>query len=187
MQSNRREMMSIESRIVQMAKAAKVAARQMAKCSSDKKKEVLLRIADKIEEQAAVIQTENAKDLAYGKEQGLSDAMIDRLTIKDATIQDMAVGLREVAQLGDPIGSLSKSWLRPNGLQVARMRIPLGVIGIIYESRPNVTVDAASLCLKAGNAVILRGGSEALNSNQALAAIIGQILSLQPKRYHFHL
>ena len=102
--------------------------------------------------------------------------MIDRLTVSDKTISSMAAGLREVAALEDPVGAITKSWLRPNGLQVARMRIPLGVIGIIYESRPNVTIDAAGLCLKAGNAVILRGGSEALHSNQVLAAKIGEAL-----------
>jgi len=111
------------------------------------------------------------------KEMGLSDAMIDRLTVTDATVKSMAKGLREVSQLNDPVGSTSRAWMRPNGLEVYKMRIPLGVIGIIYESRPNVTIDAAGLCLKAGNAVILRGGSEALNSNQALADIIGQALT----------
>jgi glutamate-5-semialdehyde dehydrogenase len=108
---------------------------------------------------------------------GLSDAMIDRLTVSDATIKSMANGLREVARLNDPVGSITKAWKRPNGLEVSRIRIPLGVIGIIYESRPNVTIDAAGLCLKAGNAVILRGGSEALHSNQALAGIIGEVLN----------
>jgi len=102
--------------------------------------------------------------------------MIDRLTVKAATIEAMAAGLKEVALLNDPVGTMGPTWIRPNGLQIARMRIPLGVIGIIYESRPNVTVDAAGLCLKAGNAVILRGGSEAFYSNQALAAIIARAL-----------
>ncbi|OQY12754.1 MAG: glutamate-5-semialdehyde dehydrogenase [Desulfobacteraceae bacterium 4572_187] len=103
--------------------------------------------------------------------------MMDRLTVTDATVISMAKGLREISQLNDPIGSKSEAWLRPNGLEISRMRIPLGVIGIIYESRPNVTIDAAGLCLKAGNAVILRGGSEALHSNQALASIISQALA----------
>jgi len=107
---------------------------------------------------------------------GLSGAMIDRLTVKAATIETMAASLKEVALLNDPVGTMGPTWIRPNGLQIARMRIPLGVIGIIYESRPNVTVDAAGLCLKAGNAVILRGGSEAFYSNQALAAIIARAL-----------
>jgi glutamate-5-semialdehyde dehydrogenase len=169
--------MSIESMIKEMAKEARAASKEIARCSSNKKNEVLLKIADKIETQAPYIQEENQKDLTMAKEMGLSHAMMDRLTVTDATITSMAKGLREVSQLNDPVGSKSKSWLRPNGLEVSRMRIPLGVIGIIYESRPNVTIDAAGLCLKAGNAVILRGGSEALHSNQALAGIIGRALA----------
>jgi glutamate-5-semialdehyde dehydrogenase len=169
--------MSIESTILEMAKEARAASMEIARCPSKKKNEVLLKIADKIEEQAAYIQEENQKDLDMAKEMGLSDAMMDRLTVTDATVTSMAKGLREVSRLNDPVGSTSKSWLRPNGLEVSRMRIPLGVIGIIYESRPNVTIDAAGLCLKAGNAVILRGGSEALHSNQTLAKIISQALA----------
>ncbi|QTA79626.1 Gamma-glutamyl phosphate reductase (glutamate-5-semialdehyde dehydrogenase) [Desulfonema limicola] len=168
--------MTIESTIIEMAKAAKTASVKMARCSCQKKNEVLLNLAEKIEANAAFIQKENEKDLIRGKEMGLSDAMIDRLTVKDSTIKSMAEGLREVAQLEDPVGAVTKTWTRPNGLQVSRMRIPLGVIGIIYESRPNVTIDAAGLCFKAGNAVILRGGSEALYSNQALADIISKAL-----------
>jgi len=168
--------MSMETTIVNMAKAARAAATQMAKCGSNQKNAVLLGMADKIEKDASAIKKANQKDLARAKEMGLSPAMIDRLTVSDATIKSMAKGLREVSGLNDPVGAISKSWLRPNGLEVTRMRIPLGVIGIIYESRPNVTIDAAGLCLKAGNAVILRGGSEALYSNQALADIIGQVL-----------
>ncbi len=159
-----------------MAKAARAAATQMAKCGSNQKNAVLLGMADKIEKDASTIKKANKKDLDRAKEMGLSPAMIDRLTVSDATIKSMAKGLREVAGLNDPVGAISKSWLRPNGLEVTRMRIPLGVIGIIYESRPNVTIDAAGLCLKAGNAVILRGGSEAFYSNQALADIIEQVL-----------
>ncbi|MDM8536834.1 glutamate-5-semialdehyde dehydrogenase [Desulfobacterales bacterium HSG17] len=168
--------MTMESTIIEMAKAAKAASVKMARCSSQKKNEVLLNLAEKIEANAAFIQKENEKDLVRGREMGLSDAMIDRLTVKDSTIKSMADGLREVAQLEDPVGAITKTWTRPNGLQVSRMRIPLGVIGIIYESRPNVTIDAAGLCFKAGNAVILRGGSEALHSNQALAGIISKSL-----------
>ncbi|OQX20209.1 MAG: glutamate-5-semialdehyde dehydrogenase [Desulfobacteraceae bacterium IS3] len=168
--------MTIESTIIEMAKAAKKAAVAMARCPSDRKNEVLLKIADKLEAEAAQIKAENEKDIVFAREKGLSNAMIDRLTIKDATIASMAQGLREVAQLEDPLGAIVKTWRRPNGLEVSRMRIPLGVIGIIYESRPNVTIDAAGLCFKAGNAVILRGGSEALNSNQALAGIISAAL-----------
>jgi glutamate-5-semialdehyde dehydrogenase len=162
---------------MEMAKEARAASMEIARCPSSKKNEVLHKIADKIEAQATYIQQENQKDLAMAKEMGLSDAMMDRLTVTDATISSMAKGLREVSQLDDPVGSKSKSWLRPNGLEVSRMRIPLGVIGIIYESRPNVTIDAAGLCLKAGNAVILRGGSEALHSNQALSGIISRALA----------
>ncbi len=169
--------MSIESTIMEMAKEARAASMEIARCTSNKKDEALLKIADKIEAQATYIQEENHKDLVMAKEMGLSDAMMDRLTVTDATVTSMAKGLREVFQLNDPVGSTSKAWLRPNGLEISRMRIPLGVIGIIYESRPNVTIDAAGLCLKAGNAVILRGGSEALHSNQALASIISQALA----------
>jgi len=168
--------MSVESTIVEMAKAARSASIEMARCPSGNKNEALMRIADNIEKEAAYIKAENEKDLLRAREMGLSNAMIDRLTVKDLTIKSMADGLREVVQIPDPVGSMSNTWLRPNGLEVSRMRIPLGVIGIIYESRPNVTVDAAGLCLKAGNAVILRGGSEALHSNQALSAIINNAL-----------
>lgn len=164
--------MSMESKIAGMAKAARDASTAMAKCFAVKKNEVLLKIADQIEKDASFIQAENRKDLVRAEEMKLSNAMIDRLTVMDATIKSMAEGVRAIAQLDDPVGSMTNSRLRPNGLQVSRMRIPLGVVGIIYESRPNVTIDAACLCLKAGNAVILRGGSEAFHSNQALADII---------------
>ena len=168
--------MSVESTIIEMSKAARAASREMAKCPSNRKNEVLLKIAYKIKADADHIKQENEKDIDFAKEKGLSDAMIDRLTVKDATIRSMADGLREVAKQEDPVGAMSRTWKRPNGLEVSRMRIPLGVIGIIYESRPNVTIDAAGLCLKAGNAVILRGGSEALNSSQALADIVSDAL-----------
>ncbi len=168
--------MSIEAAIVQMAKAARTAAKEMARCPSGKKDAVLHRIADGLEAGAGFIVEENRKDLERARQAGLSAAMIDRLTVGQDTVASMARGLREVAALKDPVGSMGPTWIRPNGLHVTRMRIPLGVIGIIYESRPNVTVDAAGLCLKAGNAVILRGGSEALASNQALAGVIGEAL-----------
>lgn len=168
--------MSVESTIEKMAKASKAASVHIARCPTKKKNEVLLKLACEIEKESAHIQKENRKDLARGREMGLSNAMIDRLTISDATIASMSGGLREIALLDDPVGAITKTWRRPNGLQISRMRIPLGVIGIIYESRPNVTIDAAALCLKAGNAVILRGGSEALNSNQALAGVINSVL-----------
>ena len=168
--------MTIESTVGEMAKAAKAASIKIARCAAEKKNDVLLKIADKIDKEASYIQEENKKDLVRAREMGISNAMIDRLTVNDSTINSMADGLRDVAMLDDPVGSITRTWQRPNGLQVSRMRIPLGVIGIIYESRPNVTIDAAGLCLKAGNAVILRGGSEALHSNQALAGIIASAL-----------
>jgi glutamate-5-semialdehyde dehydrogenase len=170
-------MSTIEQTITSMATAARRAARTIGCSTAPQKNAALRRIADEILSKADVIKGENQKDLAAARAAGLSAAMIDRLTIKDATLTAMAQGLREVAQLPDPVGSLGPAWIRPNGLQVARMRIPLGVIGIIYESRPNVTVDAAGLCLKAGNAAILRGGSEAFHSNCALAAVIASCLA----------
>ncbi|MDX2510764.1 MAG: glutamate-5-semialdehyde dehydrogenase [Desulfobacterales bacterium] len=169
--------MPLETTIVEMAQAARAAAREMARCPSERKNRVLLAIADSIEKEADRIKSENARDLAYARDKGLSAAMIDRLTISDGTIRSMADGLREVVGLSDPVGAADETILRPNGLQVSRVRIPLGVIGIIYESRPNVTIDAAGLCLKSGNAAILRGGSEALHSNQVLAAIIRKALA----------
>ena len=164
--------MSIESTIIEFARSARSAATELACCSTSRKNEGLCRIAEVLLSEADSIQAANARDLEAARKQGLSAAMIDRLTITEATLQGMADGLREVAALPDPVGARSATWIRPNGLEVARMRIPLGVIGIIYESRPNVTVDAAGLCLKSGNAVILRGGSEAIHSNQALAECI---------------
>jgi glutamate-5-semialdehyde dehydrogenase len=170
--------MSVDKIIEQMAKSARTASRVLARCSTAKKNEVLLKIADEIVKNQTYIKKENKKDLLHAKKAGLSSAFIDRLAIKDATIKSMADGLREVSALEDPVGSIVKTWIRPNGIEVSRMRIPLGVIGIIYESRPNVTIDAAGLCLKAGNAVILRGGSDAFYSNQALAGIIKKALSI---------
>ena len=164
--------MTLQETITSMAKSAREASRRLGRVSSGQKNAALLAIAAGLEKQAGFIQSENQNDLLKAQEMGLSGAMIDRLTIKDETIAAMVAGLKEVADLNDPVGTMGPTWTRPNGLQVARMRIPLGVIGIIYESRPNVTVDAAGLCLKAGNAVILRGGSEAFYSNQALASII---------------
>ncbi len=168
--------MSIDTTIREMAKAAKKASVAVARCSTQEKDRALLAIADRLEKESARIQAENRDDLKRAQEMGLTAAMIDRLTVKDSTIASMARGLREVAALEDPVGAIQKTWRRPNGLTVSKMRIPLGVIGIIYESRPNVTIDAAALCFKAGNAVILRGGSEALASNQVLARIVHDVL-----------
>lgn len=169
--------MSLERQIVDIAQTARKAAGFMATVSRRQKDDALLAIAALIRENAGTLQKENFKDVTAGRQAGLSPAMIDRLTVTDKVIESMAAGLEFVAGLDDPCGSLCDANIRPNGLETARMRIPLGVIGIIYESRPNVTVDAAGLCLKAGNAVILRGGSEALNSNMALASVIDKGLA----------
>ena len=165
--------MSLETMIKDMAKSGKEASRELRKVSRAKKDAALQVIAGKLLEREKAIRQENEKDLALAKEQGLSSAMLDRLTLDAKTLQSMADALHEVAALPDPVGEVTGMWKRPNGLVVGRVRIPLGVIGFIYESRPNVTVDAASLCLKAGNAVILKGGSEAIQSN----LILGQILT----------
>ncbi|MBU4055994.1 MAG: glutamate-5-semialdehyde dehydrogenase [Proteobacteria bacterium] len=169
--------MTLEKTIIEMAKASRQASLQMARCSTPMKNSALSAIARKLDEESENVMAENRKDLDRAGEMGISGAMLDRLTIKEATIASMIQGLKDVIQLQDPVGTLSRSWIRPNGLEVSKMRIPLGVIGIIYEARPNVTIDAAALCLKAGNAVILRGGSEALLSNQALSRVIGMGLS----------
>src|SRR3546814_7373681 len=130
-----------------------------------------------LETQKEALQAENAKDLIAAEKNGLEPALLDRLKLSDKALATMAAGLRQIADMPDPVGSLTASSTRPNGMRVAQMRVPLGVIGIIYESRPNVTIDAAALCLKSGNATILRGGSEAFHSNVALGAIIGQGLA----------
>ncbi|MFO8049195.1 MAG: glutamate-5-semialdehyde dehydrogenase [Desulfosudaceae bacterium] len=169
--------MSIETTMIDFARASKTAAADLAVCPTARKNEALKHIADNLLADAAKIKEANDLDVAEARRQGLSSAMIDRLTITDDTIQAMSDGLLEVISLPDPVGARSASWIRPNGLEVARLRVPLGVIGIIYESRPNVTVDAAALCLKSGNAVILRGGSEAIHSNQALAKSIHKALA----------
>ncbi|MFW5930930.1 MAG: glutamate-5-semialdehyde dehydrogenase, partial [Desulfosalsimonas sp.] len=166
--------MNIESKVVEMAKAARKAATELAECSSVQKNNALKAIGKKLSERSGLIKEKNALDVKQAREQGLSSAMIDRLTITEAGISAMADGLAEVAALEDPVGSMDRTWIRPNGLAVSRMRIPLGVIGIIYESRPNVTIDTAGLCIKSGNVVILRGGSESLNSNQALAEAVSE-------------
>ncbi|HIC92320.1 MAG TPA: glutamate-5-semialdehyde dehydrogenase [Syntrophaceae bacterium] len=168
--------MKIKKLILNMAMEAKKAAKTVATLSTDIKNGALLNMSQGLIENSQVIKRENAKDLKEAKKKGLSPAMIDRLSITDSTIKGMADGLIEVAQLPDPVGTIIKMWKRPNGLLVGRMRIPLGVIGMIYEARPNVTVDAAGLCLKSGNSIILRGGSEAIHSNRILAHILQEAL-----------
>jgi len=151
---------------------ARRAGRQVSRATTGAKNQALLAMACAIEAGRERIQQENARDLEAGRQRGLSEALLDRLTLTDARIESMAEGLRQIAALADPVGEITDLSYRPSGIQVGRMRVPLGVIGIIYESRPNVTVDAAGLCLKAGNACILRGGSEAIHSNQVLASCI---------------
>ena len=155
-----------------VGQAAREVSRAIGRASTAQKDRALLAIAERITEQAAVLKEANELDLAAGKEKGLDAALLDRLELTDGRIRSMAEGLQQIASLTDPIGVISNLAYRPSGIQVGQMRVPLGVIGIIYESRPNVTADAAGLCLKSGNAVILRGGSEAIHSNQAIAECI---------------
>jgi glutamate-5-semialdehyde dehydrogenase len=161
----------------EVGKRARAAARAMSRADTAMKDAALDAIADAIVQSAEQLKAGNEKDLAAGRQLGLDDALLDRLELNDERIRGMAEGLRQVAALPDPVGSISSMNYRPSGIQVGRMRVPLGVIGIIYESRPNVTADAAGLCLKSGNATILRGGSEAIHSNQAIAACIHTGLS----------
>lgn len=151
---------------------ARAASRKLATLSSTRKNAILQAIAEGLEESLPAILEANARDLAAGEERGLSPAMLDRLRLDEKRVEKMAQGIREVSVLPDPVGQVLEEWTRPNGLRLQKVRTPIGVIGIIYESRPNVTCDAAVLCLKTGNAVILRGGSEAFHSNTALAAIM---------------
>ena len=168
--------MDIKNAIKQIAKDAASAARKLSRVTETEKNKALLQMADELEQNCKYLLAENAKDVACAKKSGISRAMLERLTLKQDTIEQMARGLREVAALPDPVGKVTSMWRRPNGLLVGKMRIPLGVIGIIYESRPNVTVDASALCLKSGNAVILRGGSESIKSNLAIASILREVL-----------
>ncbi|HIJ87644.1 MAG TPA: glutamate-5-semialdehyde dehydrogenase [Desulfuromonadales bacterium] len=168
--------MTITEKVVKIAQDARNASLEMARLSSTTKNSMLLRMADALEGATAGIIPENQKDLIAGEQKGLSAAMLDRLMLDESRIKGIAGALREVAALPDPVGEVTRMWKRPNELMVGKMRIPLGTIGIIYESRPNVTADAAALCLKAGNAVVLRGGSEAINSNLAIAAILQGVL-----------
>jgi glutamate-5-semialdehyde dehydrogenase len=157
-----------------IAKQAKTAARVMAQLSAGVKTAALERMAAGLGEASVALLAANAQDVAAAKTAGLSPALIDRLTLTPKRIGEMAMGLREVAAQPDPVGEIERMWVRPNGMRVGRMRVPLGVIGVIYESRPNVTAEAAALCLKAGNAVILRGGSEAVRSNVAIGRLLDE-------------
>ena len=162
--------MDMKQQMTALAQRSREAARALAKLDSATKNQLLLAMATGIERAAATIQAANAKDLAAGQAAGLAPAMLDRLALNPARIAEIAKGVREVAGLPDPVGTSIREWTRPNGIQIQKVRVPIGSILIIYESRPNVTADAAGLCFKTGNAVILRGGSEAIHSNLALAA-----------------
>ncbi len=164
--------MGIKEDVIAQGQKAKEASRILANTSADIKDRALLNIAKKLEESLEEIISINNQDMEKGREDGLTKALLDRLALNEKRINGMAQGLREVAQLEDPVGEVMGIKRRPNGLEVGKVRVPLGVIGIIYEARPNVTVDVAGLCLKAGNAVLLRGGSEAFNSNRILTKII---------------
>ncbi|MFQ5468810.1 MAG: glutamate-5-semialdehyde dehydrogenase [Gammaproteobacteria bacterium] len=169
--------MIIEEYMKLVGDKARFAARKMANIGSAKKDAALLSIADAIDAGFEALISENKKDLDAGAASGLDDALLDRLALNSERIAGMAEGLRQIAGLSDPVGEIDEMSYRPSGIQVGRMRVPLGVIGIIYESRPNVTADAAGLCLKSGNAAILRGGSESIHSNQAISSIIRESLS----------
>ena len=165
-------MSAIEESILQMGRQARAAAYRLAQLSSDEKNAILRAMASSIRANAAALMQANDKDLAAGVEKGLSAAMLDRLRLDEARIEAMAAGIDQVATLPDPCGQVMDAWERPNGIRIEQVRVPIGTIGIIYESRPNVTADAAALCFKTGNATILRGGSEAIHSNRAIAAAL---------------
>lgn len=168
----------IEQYMAQLGRQARAAAEILAQTDPEAKNDALLKIAEAINQQRELIKAENQKDMRDGELNGLDAALLDRLLLSDARIDAMIEGLRQIVSLPDPVGEISELEYRPSGIQVGKMRVPLGVIGIIYESRPNVTIDAAALCLKSGNASILRGGKEAINSNQAIYQCIKQGLKL---------
>lgn len=171
------ERAQIEATVLDMVRKAKAAARSIGALPASVKNRILLDVAAALVAQQPLIISENGKDLADAEKKGLSAAMLSRLQITEKVIGEMVQGLREVAALEDPVGEVSEMRRRPSGITVGRMRVPLGVILMIYESRPNVTIDSAALCVKAGNAVILRGGSEALRSNMVLAKVLQDVLA----------
>src|SRR2546425_6626845 len=166
--------MDVRRLVEAKARAAREAAQALALCPTRTKNEALGQMARGLEEKAAALVEANRADLARARAAGVTPAFLDRLPLTEARIEEMASGLRQIAALPDPVGALVESWRRPNGLEIWRVRLPVGVIGFIYESRPNVTADAAGLCVKSGNAVILRGGSEAIESNAMIAAVLGK-------------
>lgn len=165
-------MQNIHDAIHEMGRQARAAAYELAQLSSEEKNAVLMRMAAAVRNNAPALMEANNLDLAAGAGKGLSAAMLDRLRLDDARIEAMACGIEQVASLPDPVGQVMEAWHRPNGIRIEQIRVPIGTIGIIYESRPNVTADAAVLCFKTGNATILRGGSEAIHSNRAIAATL---------------
>lgn len=172
--SESKQWMELAARV---GREAREASRPLARASTDRKNRVLERLAKLIEARAEALVEANAADVDAGRAAGLAEAMLDRLTLTPSRIFGMAASVREVAALPDPVGEITERWERPNGMSIARMRIPLGVILIIYEARPNVTAEAAALCIKSGNAVVLRGGKEALRSNLAVAKLIEEALA----------
>ena len=166
--------MSVADYMQQLGAQAKAASKVLATAPTMAKNNALLSMANALNNARSALKTANQKDLSAAEKNGLAESMLDRLKVTDEGIDAMVIGLRQVAELADPVGEISDMSFRPSGIQLGKMRVPLGVVGIIYESRPNVTVDAASLCIKSGNAAILRGGSEAYHSNQAIAQCVQQ-------------
>jgi glutamate-5-semialdehyde dehydrogenase len=166
--------MDITAHMHQLGQQARAAARAMARADTATRNRALSLIADAIERDADLLRAANARDLEAAQAAGLAPALMDRLALSSAAIATMVAGLRQIVALPDPVGEISNMKVRPSGIQVGQMRVPLGVIGIIYEARPNVTVDAAGLCIKSGNAAILRGGSEAIHCNRALAMLVAE-------------
>ena len=168
---------SIQQSVLDCAKAAQVASWELATLSRAKKDAALRLMSDYLTKNIKFIEKENQRDLSAAKEVGLDPKLIDRLTLNEKRISELAQSLIDIAQLSDPIGEVIRGWVQPNGLKIEQVRVPLGVVGIIYEARPNVTVDAAAICLKSGNAVLLRGSSSAKNTNEALVKVLQSALT----------
>src|SRR2546422_1629368 len=166
--------MDVRDLVQAKARAARDAARALALCPTKIKNDALVQMAHGLVEKAGSLLEANRADVERAQDRGATRAFLDRLTLTESRLEEMAQGLREIAALPDPVGTVVEVWRRPNGIEISRVRVPLGVVGFIYESRPNVTADAAGLCVKSGNAVILRGGSEAIDSNTMIAAVLAK-------------
>ena len=166
--------MTVRELILEICKKAKAASYELARLPTETKNQALLNMADALEENTSEILNANEKDVKASREKGVKEALLDRLILNEKRISKMAQCLREVASLPDPVGEIVRTWVRPNGLIIGQLRVPLGVVAVIYESRPDVTSDASGICLKSGNAVILRGGSDAINSNLAIGKVLGE-------------